>query len=765
MAYELLNENGLCDYYQYESKAGNKPPAKIDKFLFLDDKEIASRLLDFSSPGLNKVAFYIPKIHCSSCIYLLENLSKLNPGVLNARTNFTEKTVSIDFNPDKITLRQLAETLASVGYEPHISLANEARDAKKTVNRSLYIKIGVAGFCFANIMLLSFPAYLGDDFGQEGRLSRFFSIMNILLAVPVVFYSGSDYLISAFKAFKQRFLNIDVPIALGVAALLGRSLFEILFLNEAGYLDSLSGFIFFLLIGKWFQNKTYQNLSFDRDFRSYFPLAVLKFADDAVQAAPVSEIKPGDTLVIRNQEIIPCDGVVVEGPAYIDYSFVTGESRLVEAAEGERVYAGGRHSGAGIKIEAKKSVSQSYLTSLWNNEIFSKKKENMGTAVLNKVSRYFTWAVLIIAFSTFFIWLPISVAGAFNAFTATLIVACPCALALSTPFTYGAVARILGRNKLYLKNPGIVEALNRCDHIVFDKTGTLTESEKTAIRFDGGALTEEYKRLAAGLTFHSTHPLSRRIFEYCKQSPEESLDVHTENFMEIPGKGIAGMVDGRSVRIGSASFIFNGAAREAGPGAAFLEIDGKIAGRFIFENVYRPGMEKVISRLAGRYGLSVLSGDNEGEKEYLSSIFPPVSELLFNQKPEDKLEFIKRLQAAGKKPLMVGDGLNDAGALKQSDAGIAATEDASYFSPASDALIDASRLARLPDYLRFVRGVKGILTASFVISFLYNLAGLSFATTGQLTPIVAAILMPLSSVSVVSFVTLAAGLWGKYLKL
>lgn len=767
MVYELLNENGLCDYYQYETTvAGNKPPAQDDKYLFLDDKEIASRLLDFSSPRLNKITFYIPKIHCSSCIYLLENLPKLNPAVMNARINFTEKTISIDYNPGDTSLRLLAEMLAGIGYDPHISLANEVKRAKRSTDRSLYIKIGVAGFCFANIMLLSFPAYLGDDAGQDNRLRVFFSALNILLALPTVFYSGSDYLVSAFKAFKQRFLNIDAPIAMGIGALFGRSLFEILILNEAGYLDSLSGFIFFLLIGKWFQNRTYQNLSFDRDFRSYFPLAALKCNDGVVRPVSVSQIRPGDALFIRNQEIIPCDGIVTEGPAYIDYSFVTGESRMVEASVNEQVYAGGRHSGAGIKIEARKSVSQSYLTQLWNNEAFEKEKENTGKAMLDKVGRYFTWAVLLIAFSAFLIWLPVNIGAAFNAFTATLIVACPCALALSAPFAYGTAARILGKNKMFLKKPGTVEALNRCDHIVFDKTGTLTESEKISIRHEGDALTAGQKRQIAALTFHSTHPLSRRIFEYCKL-PDASplMEAKTKNFKEIPGKGISGTVDGHSIRIGSPSFMQENPLVRTGQNATYLEIDGKLTGKFIFEDVYRDGLNKIIARLAPRYRLSVLSGDNDREKTYLSTIFPSGSALLFNQKPEDKLEFIKGLQAKGAKPLMVGDGLNDAGALKQSEAGIAATEDATYFSPASDALIDASQLSRLPEYLRFGRGVKTILAAGIAISFIYNVAGLSFAVTGALTPIIAAILMPLSSVSVVGFATLSVGLWAKFLRL
>jgi P-type Cu+ transporter len=769
--YEILKDNDLCEYYTYENHPGSalKDIFQTDKFLFLDNEEIIHKLLDFSGPEINKITLFIPKIHCSSCIWLLENLRRFNPHLKNSRVNFTKKTVSIDYSPSGISLREIANMLTSIGYEPYISLDDEKKQSQKDHNRDLYIKIGVAGFCFGNIMLLSFPDYLGVDFIQDRHLKPFFSILNILLSLPIVFYSGSGFLISAYQGIKQRYVNIDVPLALGIIALFGRSVYEIMLQIGPGYLDSLAGLIFFLLTGKWFQSKTYEGLSFERDYKSYFPLASLKEKGGITEIMPVAELKKDDIIIVRNQEIVPCDGMLLSENANMDYSFVTGESRLVDILLGGRVYAGGKQKGANIRVKVIKEVSQSYLTQLWNHESFKKEKRLLSQAIINRVSKYFTIIILLIAFSAFFYWLQQDIRIAMNAFTAVLIIACPCALAMSVPYTYGNVTRVLGRNKLYLKNVEAIERLNNTHHIVFDKTGTLTESGHSGVKFDG-PMEQDLLQMISGLTFNSTHPLSRRIYNHLFEIGIDGKNLVIDGFREIPGKGILGKINGKTFKIGSLEFIKSDgylATNENGTGKAkiFVDVDGKLMGSFQTADKYREGLEETIMGLKSNYDISLLSGDNDQEREYLMSIFPHDSQLLFNQKPEDKLNFIKVLQSQGKKVLMVGDGLNDAGALQQSDIGIAVAEDASSFSPASDAILSAGEVTRLPLYLRFTRSAKTILILSFTISFLYNVIGLTFAVSGTLTPVFAAILMPISSITIVAFTTLSVNLRAKQMKL
>jgi P-type Cu+ transporter len=746
--FEILNENDLCEYYSFDKNPGvNLRFVSEESFAYLDEPTIRKKVIEFDSDSFVRVRFYVPAIHCISCIWLLENLQRLQKGIVKSEVNFAGKTVRIDFNPTEVSLSKVARLITSLGYTPKINLKTESVSNTLEATKSLVVKLAIAGFGFGNIMLLSFPEYLGLDKSDES-LQRVFSFLNIALAIPVTFYCGKDYFLNAWKSFSQRMINIDVPIAVGLLALFLRSVYDIVFQVGPGYLDSLSGLVFFLLIGRWFQGKTYENLAFDRDYKSYFPLAVHKRVGDSWKPVVVYELMPGDEIRVRNMEIVPADCLLESDEAYLDYSFVTGESKPVHVKKGASVYAGGRLIGQPVLLSVVKRTSQSHLTSLWNEAAFQKPEESKYRRFIDLAARRFTWVVLGLTIVTAVFWNFYDPSRMWLVITSVLIVACPCALALATPFTYGNMVRVFGRNGFYLKNAEVLERMAAVDSVVFDKTGTITYGA-THVKFVGVLDDQELSWIKL-LTSTSTHPLSTLIANNISQQ----CSLIIEDFAERAGKGVEGRVGGVSLKIGSATFTgFDGIIADPSS-KVFVSLDNQVRGYFLIETSIRPQIRDLVSKLGNRC-VALLSGDNDTEEVRMRSIFSTSTNLLFNQSPHDKLNYISSLQKEGSRVLMIGDGLNDSGALRQSDVGVAVTDDTGVFTPACDGILAGDRVGQLDKFLKLSRSATTILKTGFAISFFYNAITLGIAMSGYLTPLVAAILMPISSISVVGFSTIA----------
>ncbi|PKP18907.1 MAG: heavy metal translocating P-type ATPase, partial [Bacteroidetes bacterium HGW-Bacteroidetes-22] len=652
----------MQQYYTIMETPGVKfavePRPLNQSFSWLDNDELVEKLIEFKQDNTYRATLYIPTIHCSSCIWLLENLERLDDGISRSIVNFVKKEVTITWDNSKTTLRQIVRLLADLHYEPEITLEDMERGRSRKVNRRIIYQIGVAGFAFSNIMLLSLPDYLAHKEGLELTFRDFFGWINLLLVLPVVVFSARDYYESAFSNLRKGILNLDVPIVIGIITLFCQSLYEVVTAAGSGYFDSLAGFVFFLLIGRWYQGRTYQALSFERNYKSYFPVAVTRLREGKEESLMLQDIKKGDLLLIHNQELIPSDGILIDGEAIINYAFVTGESLPVRKQAGEAVYAGGRQTGGGITIEIEEEVEQSKLTRLWNQETDNRPKHRI-MRLVDIVSRRFTIGLLIMASLTLLGWLWFDPGRALIAFVSVLIVACPCALALTVPFAYGTTMQIMGRRGLYLRESGVVENLSNVDVVVFDKTGTLTLTDDRQVDWQGRPLTDVERQLIRSLCRSSVHPLSQAVAGYLT----DSTALPVINFRELSARGILGNINGVEVRAGSSAWLEVPVDESVNVNVSAVHIvfDGQYRGFFSIGNSYRKGLEPMLPHLRRVGPIHVISGDNDAERGALMQLMGSEAFFSFDMSPADKLEYIRHLRNKGLKPLMIGDGLNDAG--------------------------------------------------------------------------------------------------------
>lgn len=742
----ILQVNNLCDYYAIDRKAGlsmRHANADESRYSILEDYHTAQRQISWAQGSQIKAQFGIPSIHCASCIWLLDQLHKFDQGIRSSDVDFLRKTIYVEFDATQTSLKKIALLLSSLGYEPELNAERGNGDAgavHRSAIRRLYMRIGVAGFAAGNIMMFSIARYLAGEGGLAPSLGLLFNILSIVLSVPVLLFAASPWFTSAFAALRRRRINLDVPVALGISVLFVRSITDISLGLGEGFLDSFAGLVLFLLVGRLFHQKAFDAVSFDRTYRSFFPLSVRIEKRGEQRITPIDDVHAGDTIVARNGEIIPCDSILISPAAYIDYSFVTGESTPIESVGGSVVHAGGKVTGKSARLAATAPASQSHLASLW--ERYGRHTERRSyTDLSDRFGARFTVIAVSIAVAGFMAWLP-DVGAALNVFTAVLIIACPCALTIAVPVTLGTAMGVLGRKNIFIKNTGTLLELSKSDTIVFDKTGTLTEPLGT-ITFSGRDLSEEEWSSIRGVASQSIHPMAQSI-----AAGEPQTDV--DSVYEEIGQGIEGRCNDHYVRLGTRQFV---ACEGEADDGTHISINGEYVGSFTIQSKLRDGMHEMVDEL--RYVSSdkplltlVATGDSERDRAVLSSLFGN-HQMAFRLSPEDKVHTIEDLQRLGRTVMMVGDGLNDAAAMGFANVSVAVTNNASTLVPACDVVMPAKALHKLPAILRFAAEMTIVIKMNLVFTIAYNMIGLTLALSGLLTPILTAIMMPVSSLVVV----------------
>jgi P-type Cu+ transporter len=742
--YSLLDANGLCSFYDETKIAPLSRAPRQDKYAFLDQTENANTFLQFHDSERSVVKFHSPHIQCASCVYLLERLPQLQNGILQSNVNFIDQSITIHFRPELLTFRQLVEWLTYIGYEPILDAEQHQEQQWDLQKKRHLISIGITGFCFANIMLLSFPEYLNLDMTDAPQLTTLFRYINLFLSVPALIFGGRSFFLKTIQGIRARSLSIDAPLVLSLLITFGRSVYEVLSQNGGGYFDSMTGILFFMLIGKYFQEITQHRLHFSRTYKSFFPISCQVITEQSTSWKMLSQLKSGDQVKLRGSEMIPCDAILLSDHALIDYSFVTGESKPSAIRKGQSLFAGGKLLGQPIIIQITSNIANSYLTSLWNQQT-TKTGNRTTTTWVDRWAQYFTWILLLLTFISGWYWWTIDISRSMNAITTLLIVACPCALLLSATFTQGAVLMHLNKLNCFVKNSQVLHDLAKVEHLAWDKTGTLTSKEAIA-RWQIKAPEWHHAAIVA-ICNQSTHPLSQSIVANLSSA---QLKIPTvKQFQEHLGFGVEGVCEGIHYKIGSAKYtqqmhLFANVV---------ITANDELIGSFTMEHPLRDGAAELLNSLHAQYSMSIISGDPLPTTNEVKAIIPEGVPLFHGLAPQEKKQHIEKLSEQHHRVAMIGDGLNDAGALDAARVGIAITEKSHPFSPACDVMLDARSLSFLPAIFNYAKKHEQIVKWSFGISLIYNVVGLSYAMSGTLHPLIAAILMPLSSITIMLFTT------------
>ncbi len=686
---------------------------------------------------MRRVELSLPTVHCAACISAVERQLATRPDVFGARVNLTLKRVSIT----AADLPEIEDTLIAeldhLGYPAKpLDSAVLAKAEGDKAGRDLLARLGVAGFAMMNVMLLSISVWAG----AEGTTRDLMHWISAAIALPAVAFSGYPFYKTAWSALRRRRLNMDVPISLAILLAAGVSLFETIEGGDHAYFDAALSLTFFLLIGRYLD---YQTRATARSAAS--ELAALevqkarRITDDGEETVPLDALREGDILVVAAGERLPADGVVTWGDSELDPSMLTGETLPQAVGQGAVVRAGMLNISGPLKIRAERLGEETLLKQITRLVETAETTRNKYTSLAEKAANIYAPAVHLLSLASFLGWgfatgdwrLAVNIAAA------VLIITCPCALGLAVPAVLAAASGRLFSQGVLLKDGVSLERLAEIDTVVFDKTGTLTTGNPALV--NAADISDEASNIAAALAQHSAHPLSKAIARHF------SSVLPLENIREHPGFGTSGRLNGEEVRLGRADWC---GAAPADQTAVWLKVGAQPALPFLFQDELRPEAGAAVKALQAA-GLSVqmLSGDVPAAAEATAKS-AGIEHWTAQASPAEKVDALNALAAKGHKVLMVGDGLNDAAALAAAHVSISPASAVDASRSSADMIIINNDLSEVAKAHKIAVASKRRIIENFSIAAIYNLISVPLALAGIATPLMAALAMSTSSITV-----------------
>jgi Cu2+-exporting ATPase len=767
----LVREWGFDQYYRLvDRQQGALGPARVTgrSFEDFDDERVQAEASASLGPDRRSTRLYLEGVHCAACVWLVEKLPAVLAGVDEVRLNYGNAVAEITWRPGHTRLSVIARALDRLGYTPHLHHAAGIQEARRVEDRAALARLGVAAACAMNLMFLNGALYAGEYSGMASPYSTFFRWLSLTVAVPVVLFAARPFFQTALAGLRTRLVHIDLPVAIALAITFAASAWNVVRGSGPIWFDSLAMLVAALLGARQIQRSA-QRAALDRA-DSLRGAAFLEFArkftgpgpDAPVVEVPLTALAPGERVEVRSGELVPVDGIVLSGRSSLDSAVLTGEAASIPVHEGDAVTAGSTNLGARLIVRVTAAGAQTRVGALLTivQEALSRKPALLRTT--DVLARRFVQALLVLAVLTGAAWFHRGPAVALERVVALLVVACPCALGLSVPLAVSIALLRAARAGVFIKNPDALERLRKVDTVLLDKTGTLTEGRSTVVRWHGDHAALAFAR---DLEAESSHAVARA---FRKSSGQPIRAVRTvANVVEVPGQGIAGRLDGHDVRVGNRAHVEAEGASvpddvarcgetivAEGLSPVFVSVDGRVAGVAGIGDAIRPDARRTIDTLRARgVRVRILSGDHPGVvARAAESLGLPAGDALGDLTPEAKRDIVAGLVSGAHRAgavVMVGDGVNDAAALALADVGIAVHGGTGATIVAADIVLTREGVAPLVDILDGARRLRGVVRRNVGLSLFYNTGATALAIAGLVGPLMAAVLMPASSLTVI----------------
>lgn len=744
--YEILQENSLGDYYQIRQESGGNEPLQsikdsYQKYKYLDDNQFIEKHVLETNQTM-KMSFYLEGVHCLACLWLLEKLPQINSNILYSELNMSKSTIEITINKNE-NFSNIAKLIESLGYPPHAIMdGNDISRLRKKEDHKDLIRIVISFFCAGNIMLMAFSIYAG----ASGAIKEYFDYFSMMLFAPIIFYTAIPFYRNTIGAIKTKTISIDLPIVFALIAGTIFSVHSVLTSNPHVYFDSLAILILLLLLTRFLLKKSQHKGLAAAEISNFFSnIIATKITDSEEEEVHAKFLKIDDTFLVKAGETIPCDGIIIDGHSSLDTSLMTGEVNPTPVQVNSEVYSGTVNLSQPLKVKVTRTAEDSKLGSILQSVEKGWSARSDITSLADKIAKYFIAIVFVITGSTFYYFYSIgSLEEAIVRSLAIIIITCPCALGLATPLCLSLSLSKLARIGIIAKDASIFERVSRARNILFDKTGTLTYG-KFKVQDWRDLSDNSYEDVIFKLESYSKHPIAQSIQIYLtdkwKSSSYAYEDPKLTDIVETPGVGVQGHRNGDLFSLRASS------NNENEHTIILLFKNNTEVVQIELADSIRPGALKIIQEIKERQiDPYIVSGDSKGAVLKVGSELTfPRKNTFFAHDPEAK----KRLVMALDDSILIGDGANDAIALTHASVGIAVHGSVDISLRAADVFLSNSDLTNITRLLTVSEETLNIIYRNLNFSILYNIVGIYLAINGLVTPLYAAIIMPLSSITVV----------------